>query len=69
MIKVEIKNVKPALQQTQCTTLLEFLQQMMKDEEQSAVATPSFSKMEKHYANAEDIKNVMRLIKERQPIA
>ena len=58
---------QPILQQTQCTTLLELLQQMMKDEEQSACATPSFSKMEKHYANAEDIKNVMWMIRERQP--
>ena len=60
---------KHLLQQTQCTALRELLEQMMKDEEQSAAATSSFSKMEKHYANAEDIKNVMRLIKERPPVA
>lgn len=66
---VEANNVKPALQQTQCTTLREGLEQMLIEAKKQCVETKGMLDSVWHTANVKKIENVIKLIDEYQPVA
>ena len=67
---VEANNVKPALQQTVCTTLLEFLDQMLNEEYKAYMSNiDNYMVSSGHDYNIETLSNVINMIKDRQPIA
>ena len=57
------------LQQTQCTALLEFLEQELRKEKKAADQASREMDFLRHARNREHIEYVMKLIKEHQPIA
>ena len=61
--------LEQVLQQTPFTTLLEFLEQELRKEKKAADQASREMDFCKHLRNGEHIEYVMKLIKERQPIA
>ena len=66
---VEANNVKPALQQTVCTTLLELLQQMLEEEQIAYMQSKGRMEADMRLYNEDALKAVIKLIGARQPIA
>ena len=66
---VEVNNVKPALQQTLCTTLLELLQQMLNQEQIAYMQSKDSMEANMRLYNEDALKVVIKLINVRQAIA
>ena len=67
---VEANNVKPALQQTQCTTLRENLAQLLIEEQELAKRWKKrFLTKVYHAENARALERVIKMIDERLPVA
>ena len=66
---VEDNNVKPALQQAQCTALLEALEQMLNKVEKVKPSLFRLIAYEKWESQLRNLRGVIQLIKDSQPIA